>query len=248
MGALYWEFEKSTDLRNLLLIHLSSLVRDKFSLQQSIKEEESTAGESKLLDKYDLLVAEIDKGKPTESIEGIIDLVEQGTDAFNLLSNITDKLVNVVTFITNKFNEKTKEIETINRIHDDRLRLKRVKQIVDRLAVDLDDYSSQLNSFIPEFSKTLNSAIESITKVTFLTSEMDIFDDDTKDQMLLTFPEIFKSVDDALAEIANFLQVLSGLPVMTSKFGASKRSAELATNSLLKEFIKAKKIMQSLQI
>jgi len=119
-------------------------------------------------------------------------------------------------------------------------------QIINGMATDLDNYANELNDLMPEFSETLNTAIESYTKLLMLASGSSIFVNEAENQMQTVFPELYNSLDTCLKGIAEFLKVLTDLPVMTSKFGNAKRKAELATNDLFKEFISSKKVMKQL--
>ena len=246
-GVLYWEFKNSDDLKNLLLIHISSLVKDKYSSQ---KNKETTSivpiDDSPQLDKYELIAHQIEEEKSIVSVEGILELTEQSSDAMSQLPHISDNIANAVEFIGGKFTEKTNQINAISKIKDDRLRLKKATTIINGLARDLDKYSSDLNELLPEFKDTLNNAIESYTKLLLMASESSIFVDEVESQLGTVVPELYGSLDTALVGTAEFLQSLTNLPVMTSKFGTAKRKAELATNEVFKEFISAKKVMKQL--
>jgi len=164
----------------------------------------------------------------------------------NALPNITNNITNSITFITNKFTEKTKQIDAIAKIKDDKLRTTKATKIINILAVDLDRYANELNDLMPEFSNTLNATIESYTKLLLLASESSLFAEEVENQLQKVFPELYNSIDNALIGTAEFLKSLMNLPSMTSNFGSAKRKAELATNSLLKEFINSKKVMMQL--
>ena len=245
LGVLYWEFEKAEELKNYLLIHLSSLIKDKYSILPKLLMSKTKESEPDELDKYELLASEIESNQQSD-IEGILELNETATDSMNILPNISENIINAIKFIGHKFNDKTKEINAVNHIKDDRLRIKKATGIINKLAIDLDNYSIQINDLLPDFSETLNSAIESYTKLLLLASESSLFVNEVEKQLSTVFPELYDAMDDALIGIGDFLRILADLPSMTSKFGTSKRKAELATNDLMKEFIKSKKIMKQL--
>lgn len=245
-GVLYWEYNKTEELKNLLFLHLSSLVRDKFTIATTNTNLPSKKVEEEGLDKYELLAQEVDEGEKSISIEGIFELVEQTSDSMNRLPYISENIVGIIEFIGSKFTDKTKQINAMNNIKDDRLRLKKATQIVNSLSVDLDKFSDDLSELLPEFRENLNTAIESYTKLLLSASESSLFVGEVEEQMKTVVPELYNSIDEALVGIAEFLQVLRGLPSMTSKFGNSKRRSELSTNELFKEFISAKKIMRQL--
>jgi hypothetical protein len=244
-GVLYWEFEKSDDLKSILLIHLASLVKDKYSNGLS-REINSSVNENNELNKYELISRQIDEGKGEIGLDGIIELSELASDSMNALPNITKNIINSITFISNKFIEKTKQIDSIAKIKDDKLRIIMATKLINILAIDLDNYANELNDLMPEFSDTLNTAIESYTKLLLLASESSVFAEEVENQLQKVFPELYRSIDAALIGTAEFLRSLLDVPSMTSKFGSAKRKGELATNSLLKEFINSKKVMMQL--
>lgn len=245
-GVLYWEFTNPDELKNQLLLHLSSLIKDKFSNNAAVLNLPSKSDNKEVGDKYELLAQEVDQGGQLAGVEGIFDLMEQTTDSMNRLPIISENITGVIEFIGAKFTDKTKQINVVSGIKDDRLRLKKATQIINALSIDLNKYSDDLNDLLPDFKSNLNTAIESYTKLLLTASESSMFLGEVQEQMKTTVPDLYNSMDDALVGIAEFLQVISDLPSMTSKFGNSKRRAELSTNELFKEFISAKKVMKQL--
>ncbi|MBK8055343.1 MAG: DUF4062 domain-containing protein [Saprospiraceae bacterium] len=244
-GALYWEFSKTDELKNLLFIHLSSLIRDKFIDKTNIPKDLGSNLNNDKFDKYELLAKEVDESGQL-GVEGILDLVEQTSDSLQRLPNISDNIITIIEFIGSKFNDKTKQINAVNLIKDERLRFKKATQIINSLSLDLDKFSDELNELLPEFRYNLNMAIESYTKLLLTASESSIFVNEVEDQMKTVVPNLYSSIDDALVGIAGFLQEFRSLPPMTTKFGNSKRRSEISTNELFKEFISAKKVMKQL--
>jgi methyl-accepting chemotaxis protein len=198
------------------------------------------------MDKYELLAQEVDKGDQSVSVEGIFDLLEQTTDSMNRLPIISENITGALEFIGTKFTDKAKQINVVSSIKDDRLRLKKATQIINSLSIDLNKYSDDLNDLLPDFRFNLNTAIESYTKLLLTASESSIFIEEVQEQMKTSVPELSNSMENALVGIAELLQAMSDLPSMTSKFGNSKRRAELSTNELFKEFISAKKLVKQL--
>lgn len=245
-GVLYWEYNKTEELKNSLFLHLSSLVRDKFTISTTNKNLPLKKEEEIGLDKYELLAQEVDERGQLISIEGILELVEQTSDSMNRLPYISENITGIIEFIGSKFTEKTKQINAVKNIKDDRLRLKKTTQIINSLSIDLDKFSDDLNELLPDFKENLNTAIESYTKLLLSASESSLFVEEAEKQMKTVVPELYNSIDEALVGIADFLQVLRDLPSMTSKFGNSKRRSEISTNELFKEFISAKKVMKQL--
>ena len=245
LGVLYWEFNQSDDLKNQLLLHLASLVRDKFSGQPKSENQNKSLIEPEL-DKYELLALEVEKESEEVSIEGILQLVESTSDSMNKLPPISENISSTITFIGSKFTEKTKQMNAIKNIRDNRLKLKKATQIANSLSVDLNKYSDDMNGLVPEFKSELNLMIESYTKLIMSASTNSLFAQEAESQLKDVIPNLYNTVDNVLVNIADFLSSFSTIPAITSKFGNSKRKAELATNELFKEFISAKKLMKQL--
>lgn len=227
-------------------MHLSSLVRDKYSSNVGATDLVPIENHPVELDKYELLAQEIDEGGQILRVEGIIELVEQTTDSMVRLPIVCSNIEGVIKFIGAKFNDKTKQLNAISHIKDNRLRLRKATKIANSLSIDLNSYSNDLNEMLPDFEKYLNIAIESYTKLILTASESSHFVQEVEKQMKTVVPELYNAIDDALVGIAGFLNAMGDLPTITSKFGKSKRKAELSTNELFKEFISAKKIMKQL--
>ena len=248
-GVLYWEFQNPDDLKTLLLIHISNLVKDKYPLETTKHIESMGSDENPLaLTKYELLANKIQEEKSLLATEGIIELVEQTSDGMSQLPQITANISNAVEFIGGKFTEKTNQINAVSKIRDEKIRLRKITVIVNGLAIDLAKYSSDLNELLPEFKETLNNALESYTKLVLMASASSVFLGEVEGQIKTLVPELYRSVDTALDGLAKFLQSLTSLPVLTSKFGTSKRKAELATNEVFKEFISAKKVLNQVML
>lgn len=247
-GVLYWEFEKADDLRKLLQLHLASVIKEKFDFRQnSIDEaEELSQGTDDNLNKYELMAKNLEE--VDEERVGVLELIELTHDSMGKLPLISQNMTNIILYVTEKFQEKTKQINAVNNIKDNRLKIKKSTEIINRMANDLEYYSSEINENLPEFSSTLNTAMDSYTRLLLLASKFEPLAHESEKQIGEEFLNLYNSVGEALESISNFLSILNNLPVMTSKFGISKRKAVLATNGIFKEFISARKIMKQIII
>ncbi len=245
-GVLYWEFEKADDLRKLLQLHLASLIRDKFDFRNNttpISKDIVKTNDEKL-DKYELMAKKFEEVEHDDI--GVLDLVELTSDSMGKLPLITQNMTSMVNYVTEKFQEKTKQLNAVNNIKDHRLKLKKSTEIINRMAGDLEYYSNEINEYLPEFSSILNTSIDSYTKLLLLTSLSEPLALESEKQISGEFLNLYNTFGEALENISGFLQILNNLPVMTSKFGTSKRKAVLATNGIFKELISARKIMKQI--
>ncbi|WP_273276941.1 hypothetical protein [Maribacter polysiphoniae] len=248
-GILYWEFEKTDDLKKLLQLHLAALIKEKFDFRENTSHDVESKSISIVenkdhLNKYELLSQNLEE--ISEERIGVFELLELTIDTMGRLPVISQKMTRVIQYVTEKFEEKTKQINAVNNIKDQRLKLKKSTEIINRMAGDLEYYSNEINENLPEFSDTLNTAIDSYTRLLLLASKFEPLARESQNQIGQEFLYLYNTIGEALEKIAGFLTILNDLPVMTSKFGTSKRKAVLATNGIFKEFINARKIMKQI--
>lgn len=249
-GVLYSEFESINDLKSLLLLHLSSLIKDKYADILVIKEKEIpilTKNDNDKLDKYDLIAKQIDEGQIDPNFEEMLDLLNQSTDSMAALPQIMEKITQSANKIASNFNDKTKQLKLLNNVKDERYKIKKVAEISNKIAIDLDTFSDEIDYIVPTFSDMMGTAVESYTKLIMTASNDNTLEDYAKENIENVYPEIMTSIEGVLDQVAGFMQELSKIKSVTTKFSESKRRAELSTNNLFKEFIKARKILKQLE-
>jgi len=251
-GILFSEFEKTEDLRNLALIQLSNLISQKFSRKKPNSRKKSTPKKTnesleETTDKYELLAMKIDKGDYNIEFEHFIEDVEKTVGFFSDLTTTTNKLTVVMNFFSTKTGERTKQLDRVKNIKDERLRLTKTKQISNEYALDLDKYSEDFENLLPEFREAISNSIQSYSEIVLKAVNSNAFDRNAKDELLENIPIFLKSVEGAIEGTASFLETFTQMNThLTSKFSTAKRRAELATNNMFKELLRTKKLLKEL--
>lgn len=250
-GVLYSEFEKTEDLRNLVQINLANLVRDKFSKKKrntkKSQQQNPTSPEIENIDKYELLAMKIDKGDYNIEFENFLEDIEKTNSFLSDLASSTNKLTLVMNFLSTKTNERTKQLNRINNIKDERLRLTKAKKVSNDYADDLDKYSDDFESLLPEFRESISNSIQSYSEIIFKTINSNSFDENRKNELLENLPNFISSVETAIEGTADFLETFTEINThLTAKYSTAKRRAELATNNVFKELIRTRKLLNQL--
>ncbi|WP_419487716.1 hypothetical protein [Chryseobacterium bernardetii] len=252
-GVLYFEFEKTEDLKNLAQINLANLVRDKFSKKKrNVRKSPSQKNVSSLtkevdVDKYELLAMKIDKGDYNIEFENFLEDIEKTNSFLSDLASSTNKLTLVMNFLTTKTSERTKQLNRINNIKDERLRLIKAKKVSNEYANDLDKYSEDFETLLPEFRESISNSIQSYSEIIYKTINSNSFDENNKNELLGNLPIFISSVETAIEGTADFLDTFTKTNThLTSKYSTAKRRAELATNNVFKELIRTKKLLKQL--
>lgn len=252
-GILYSEFEKTEDLKNLAQINLANLVRDKFAKKKRIVkktlQQKKNSDSTKIIDadKYELLAMKIDKGDYNIEMENFLEDIEKTNGFLSDLASSTNKLTLVMNFFTTKTSEKTKQLNRINNIKDERLRLTKAKKVSNDYADDLDKYSEDFETLLPEFKDSISNSIQSYSEIIYKTINSNSFDENKKNELLENLPNFISSVETAIEGTADFLETFTKMNThLTSKYSTAKRRAELATNNVFKEMIRTKKLLKQL--
>lgn len=251
-GILYAEFERTEDLQNAIRLNLANLIRDKYvkkrkpisrkKIENPIKNENTNQ-----LDKYDLLAKKIDDGDYNVEFENFLEDIEKTAGFLNDLTSSTNKLTLVMNFFSTKTTERTNQLNRVNNIKDERLRLTKAKKISNDYAIDLDKYSEDFENLLPEFREAISNSIQSYSEIILKTISSDEFDENTKNELLQNIPQFISSVEIAIEGTASFLETFTKMKVqLTTKFSTSKRRAELATNNIFKELIRTRNLLRGL--
>ncbi|WP_284463468.1 hypothetical protein [Chryseobacterium sp.] len=259
-GVLYKDFENIDELKRYLSIHISSLVKDKFSKKEEKSEDKKTnsiinqdATEKAVkifndeIERFEKLAKNIDDGEYMIEQQEIVKLAENTT---NFLQNVTKIIIQINTLInevSDKMNLRTEEISKINLIKDERIKQKKIKASMNLMAIDFDNYSDGLDSLAPQFSDTFNLSIESYTNLVLKSISSQNINEEAKTEFNDVLPGFYNSLSTAIEGIASFIESFMKLSVdENTKFGKSKRSAELSTNKIFKTLIQGKKALKEI--
>ncbi len=251
-GILYAEFERTEDLQNAIRLNLANLISDKFSKKRSLVNKNKSISKTEnenfnQFDKYDLLAKKIDDGDYNIEFENFLEDIEKTTGFLNDLTSSTNKLIFVMDFFNTKTTERTNQLNRVNNIKDERLRLAKAKKISNDYAIDLDKYSEDFENLLPEFRDAISNSVQSYSEIILKAINADEFDENTKNELLNNLPPFISSIETAIEGTANFLETFTKMKVhLTTKFSTAKRRAELATNNIFKELIRTRNLLKGL--
>lgn len=150
-------------------------------------------------------------------------------------------------FFSTKTRERTSQFNRVNIIKDERLRISKAKKIANEYSLDLDKYSEDFENLLPEFREAISNSIQAYTEIILKSISSDIFDEDSKNELLENIPSFLSSVEVSIDGTADFLETFTQMKIsLTTKFSTSKRRAELATNNIFKELIRTRNLLRNL--
>lgn len=255
-GLLFYEFNETSELRNLLLLHISNLVRDKFvskkrTQKKIIKKEKKIENHINSFDefeKFEILAKKVDEGKYEKIYDEINDIANEANSFMNSLSPVISEITSTTTRMGDKMALRTEEINKIIHIKDKRLQSKSLKNIFNKSADDFDEYSDKLEPLVVNFSEIMNNCIQSYSSLVIKSIDSDVSREEIDSIMKNEIPEFYKSISSALDSIAEFIQTFIKInsSEATSKFKTSKRRAELCSNEMMKSMIQTKRLWKEL--
>lgn len=256
-GLLFYEFNETNDLRNLLLLHISNLVKDKFAPKKITRKKSSITPGKKIekskkdfdeFERFEILAKKVEEGEYEKKYTEINEIVSEASSFMNSLTPIISEIALTNTTIGKKMSLRTEEINKIIHIKDKRLQSKTLKNIFNKSANDFDEYSDKLEPLVINFSKTMNNCIQSYSNLIVKSIDSDILREEIDVVMKNEIPEFYKSISSALDSIAEFIETFIKInsSESTSKFKISKRRAELCSNEMMKSMIQTKRLWKDL--
>jgi len=256
-GLLYYEFNETKDLRNLLLLHISNLVKDKFASKKRTRRKKTITIEKKIevpknnfdeFEKFEILAKKIEEGEYEKFYEEINVIANEANSFMNSLTPVISEIALTTTRMADKMTLRTEEINKIIHIKDKRLQSKSMKNIFNKSADDFDEYSDKLEPLVVNFSEIMNNCIQSYSSLVIKSIDSDVSREEIDSIMKNEIPEFYKSISLALDSSAEFIQsfIKINSSEATSKFKTSKRRAELCSNEMMKSMIQTKRLWKEL--
>lgn len=248
-GVFYATFEKTDDLKNLLQINLSNLIADKFNKKKkaSMKELVTSNKLPVKLDKYELLAKKIDENDRNLEMENLVEEIEATGSFLADLANCTKRITLSMSFFSEKTKEKTTQFNRLKNIKDEKFKLNKAKKISNEYSLDLDKFSHDFETILPEFREAIDNSVKSYTEIILKTLNSSVIELKEKEDLLSHLPPFITSVEGAIEGTATFLETFTNMNThLTLKLSTAKRRAELASNNIFKELLRTKKLLQQL--
>lgn len=228
LGGLYWTFENLEGFTKYLRMHLSRQFqywKDRPIVTNKRKIETVSVPKPQSQD--------IEAFEDTEE-DGFLDLVEVGTENFELLAEVANKLTDLMNQLAENTEENTKEIQSLD-VGAGKNEVKRAKRLVNRMAQQLEQFSDRMDAEIPLYRKYFSTAIDAYGKAATLLTDFDTDSTNQIENSLVTVKSIEESVRETRKALASFRQIIASLPRVTTRFNRSKRHCVSVLDDFAKE-------------
>ena len=230
--ALYREFQKPEDFKDIISIHLLQFA-EKWKANSDELQSASTSVEKKTISSKYLL------NDSDEEEKGFLDLVEESEVEFSVLGEITDRIVEATENISNRMRERESEMKSFS-VGPDSKNLKVAKRLMAKAAADMDDYTHRIESETPLFGQRLNSGINLLIEAAQQSIEFDTNNQDTEQINDRQINKILSVLESTEGELKKFRNSAASLPRLTTKLNRSKRAMVNAIQQLIDSIHSAK--------
>jgi hypothetical protein len=241
-GVLYKEYNSIEGFESLFRINLINLISDKVLAKSEVKDRE--LNHSSQSDKYSSIMDVLNKVEQrTEGAEYELDVFEVIEQLLSSLESITtslDTMTSTLDEFTLRMQSRTSELEKINSIKDNRLRLNKTQIIVNLFANELDGFHNRISQELPRFSENFLAIGPLYSKVVQYGTTYEIPENEIVKTSLKNFRD---SIEGATINSAGMLEQITKWPPMTGRFNKSKRATELVLKTLTSEMLQGLKLV-----
>lgn len=229
-GGLYWSFSSIEDFEKLVRLHLTRYI-------QAWKQNNS--GELPSTIPTNNVLAETSQQDTIEEDIGLIDLMEKFEDEFETLVEIMERIALATTEVGLKMNERTEETNKFNQGPNAKNR-KEVRRLIDKAAIDMDQYTHRMESEVPLFSEHLDNGMNSLIKASEISIDLSLNNEDISqvEDNLDGIKDFYETLITVEGQMTEFQQSVATLPRMTSKLNRSKSAMVKVLQKLIDSFHK----------
>lgn len=240
-GVLYKEFNEIKKFESLFRINLSNLISDKFLRDKmEIINDNTKVLQSKPKEKHkkysgiEDLINEVENSDNNSLEVDIFSLQEVSVSSLNLVSDSLNSMTESTEVLSINLDKRTNEINRAAKIKDDKLRIKKLKTIINFMSKELDEYNERINIQIPIFSENIISSGNTLSDMILASNAYGIEDDSGLKENAMEFRN---SMETGMGELANLLRTIIELPPVNFTFNKSKRETEITLKNLIKEMM-----------
>lgn len=238
-GVLYKEFNEIDKFESLFRINLSNLISDKFLIDKEQALDNKPANlqsipkikNKKYSDIADL-INEVENSENNNLEVDIFSLQEVSTSNLNSVTKSLTSMTASTETLSINLEKRTNEINTFNKIKDHRLKMKKIKGIINFMSKELDEYNKQINIEIPVFSENIISVGNDLSDMILASNAYDSGDESGLRESSMEFRN---SMENAMTGLAVLLRTIIELPPINFTFNKSKRETEITLKNLIKE-------------
>jgi hypothetical protein len=219
------------------------LIYDKLSNKDISKNIESRNLLDIVKDKYShitSLIAEVENVDEKIIEPDIFNSVEVAELHLNLVTSSLNSMSESMNDWTVKMESRTKEMNKVNNIKDQRLKLSKQKTIVNLLAAELLDFNNRIKNELPIFSDNFRKVGSSYSNVLLIAKS---YNTDEVEGIQESAKGLLKSSENSLESLATLLRTIMDLPPLNFKFNQAKRETEITIKDLTLETMEGIKLL-----
>lgn len=242
-GVLYHEFSSTTKFESLFRIQLTKLIYDKLSSNNTQNDTTNNNLPEIVEDKYShitSLIAEVENFDEKAMELDIFNSVETATSHLNLVTTSLNSMTESMNDWSVKLKSRTKEMNTINKIKDQRLKTAKQKTMINLLATELLDFKNRIQNELPIFSENFRKVGSSYSKVILIVKR---FDTDQVESIQASIKSLLENSEKSLENLAIMLRTIMELPPLNFKFNKAKRETEITIKDLTLETLEGIKLL-----
>ena len=228
LGTLHWSFDDTEDFSKYLRMHLSRQMQYWKDRPLMMEKTDNSVDRDN-----DDLQAIIEESEIIEE-EGFLDLVEKGTENFEMLSEVSRRMTDEMTKLMEYTQKNTVEIQAID-MSGGKNEVKKAKRLINQMAGQLDIFNKRFEAEIPLYWDHYSTAIDSYGKAATLLTDFDKNVDVEIQDALKVVTEIKNSSLGVRDSIASYREVIASLPRVTTRFNRAKRNCISILDSFYKE-------------
>ena len=139
-----------------------------------------------------------------------------------------------ITKLSDNLSKGTDEINKINNIKDNRLKLSKAKKVVNRISQELIEFNNEINDELPAFSENLKETGKIISETLLTYQSFSEKDEHGIKSSVIYFRD---SMEGAMHSTAGMLKEILKWPSINTNFNTSKRQTEIVLKDLTKEIM-----------
>ncbi len=242
-GVLYQEFATTQSFESQFRINLANLISDKIINKETKIQPTQIIVPIDNVDKYahiTSLIEEVENGD-NESLElDIFNATDEARTYLLLVTTCLYSLTDTMNAWTATLNKRTKEINAINNIRDERLRMNKQKAIINLLADELLDFKNSIQNELPIFSENFRKVGTTYSKVILIAKK---FKNSGVNELQGSATELRDTSESSLNSLALLLRAIMELPPLNFKFNKAKRETEITLKDLTFETMEGIKLL-----
>lgn len=228
--GIYSTYKTRDEFKNLVRLHLSKQAQG-WGKSWGTSEESP----SRVTSSASRIASEPSRDDSSGVDEGLLDLIEQGSEAMAKSGQIITRINESVERLSQALTRRTAELKAASSSKDTRL----VKRFVDRAADDLLTFSDQVDSEIPLFADMYGTALDAFGRSAVLLPEIGPSDAEAVRKSGDAVGALIESMESGKASMESLNQSVGSIPPMTTHMNRARTRAVSTLENLAAEWGRA---------